>query len=97
MCFRSEPTSVVSLTTPLKSCAVAGCRSALSIPSVGTTTLRATRYSKGSFFCHKSYIRCHFLPVWSKVLQGIHFISFIGAVEPEQLKALHSWGETAEV
>lgn len=46
MSFRLELTSAVSLMTPLRSCVVAGCRSGLSTPSVGTTTLRGTRYSQ---------------------------------------------------
>lgn len=48
---RSELTSVDSLTTPVKSYVVAGCRLALSTPSAGTTTLRATRYCEGRALC----------------------------------------------
>lgn len=48
---RSELTSVDSLTTPVKSYVVAGCRLALSTPSAGTTTLRATRYCEGMALC----------------------------------------------
>lgn len=54
---------MASLTTQVKSCAVAGCRWAPSIPSVGTTTLRATRYCKG-ILSHGSYIRLSLLDVW---------------------------------
>lgn len=56
MRYRSEPTSVDSLTTPVKSYVVAGCRWGLSTPSAGTTTLRATRYCKGTLL-YSSYIR----------------------------------------
>ena len=34
-----------SLTTPRRSCVVAGCRWGLSTPSAGTTTLKTTRYA----------------------------------------------------
>lgn len=51
VCDRSELTSVDSLTTPVKSYVVAGCRLALSTPSAGTTTLRATRYREGRALC----------------------------------------------
>lgn len=51
MYSRLEPTSVDSLTIQLKSCAIVGCRLGLSIPSVVTTMLKATRYSKGLWPC----------------------------------------------
>lgn len=47
---RSERTSVDSLMTPVRSCAVVGCRWGLSTPSAGTTMLKTSRYC-GSGWC----------------------------------------------
>lgn len=92
VCFRLELTSVDSLTILLRSYVVAGCRWELSIPSAGTTTLRATRYCKG-ILLNNSYIRLSVLDLcitqpWFKVLQGMPFISqhCIGAINSKWLK-----------